>query len=535
MCLNPKYIDNPTHSFIEGMTKYKIQVPCGVCEECRNLQKSEWFIRSYCEYLSIKDFGSCFFLTFTFADCPVFKAHYKGYVYNENLGLNELKDCTIETPAFSYDIVRAFIKALRKLLEKSYGNDTKLKYIMFPEYGETYHRPHYHGLFFINKKIDSSAFFRLCDGYDNDEYRRRFYNWSKSIPYFKTKTSPNGLVSRGAWRYGWVIASTPEKGGITVNSYQSILYCSKYACKDLSYFEKDDVKHFIDSVHDASIHQDNSVYDSLKVWKKMCPRHFQSNNLGFDYIENFVKDNPIQALTQGIEVLRGQKKASFYTIPFYYLRKLLYRTMSFDKEDGTAKIVKWIPRQDKSYLHSILLHKKIYDSKKKYEPSSIFAQLCLTSDDELHMYNLDRNTVSNIVDSVLKSHTPLCISIYKHVFQNRDCSLDLLTGEKNPNFTSDYLYSNFENFYLKMSLFTSLDDDLGHVIVPFIPTSQRVLFNDLPFFADLDRFINVVDILYSNNRYFKYEYRDYLDAFKEQFTNNNHTLDISISQFTFQN
>ena len=165
MCLNPKTIFNNTHCFAVGKSKLSFDVNCGKCDDCRSQKKNEWFLRCYYEFLETQKKGGCtFFLTLTYADefLPHFDFHYKSF------DDGQIVFKYLDSPCFSYSDIHRFIKNLRTIIKRRLGN-IKLRYIVFPEYGDTTKRPHYHCLFYLSRNVKDKDFFQCVDGYDNED------------------------------------------------------------------------------------------------------------------------------------------------------------------------------------------------------------------------------------------------------------------------------------------------------------------------------------------------------------------------------
>lgn len=113
-CTSPTRI----HAKIDGHD-HVLYVPCGQCPACRRQKKFEWTIRLIHEagYYNEKSF-----LTLTYADAflPL------------DFGLHKRE-------------LQLFFKRLRKELSKS---GRKFKYFACGEYGDRFHRPHYHAILF---------------------------------------------------------------------------------------------------------------------------------------------------------------------------------------------------------------------------------------------------------------------------------------------------------------------------------------------------------------------------------------------------
>lgn len=133
MCLSPITIDNPRFrsgnvglNYLFNTHDSKIQVPCGTCPQCASLRQSFFLQRVQMESLR----SHLFFFTLTYND--------------ESLIYTDVGEYHIAYPEFS-DVQKLF-KRLRK-------QGYKFRYSYVSEYGSKYHRPHYHGIFALDKSF----------------------------------------------------------------------------------------------------------------------------------------------------------------------------------------------------------------------------------------------------------------------------------------------------------------------------------------------------------------------------------------------
>lgn len=122
-CLAPITIKNPAKKKSANSPAF-VTVPCGKCAACVLNKRTEWFIRCKEE---LKHSHSCLFVTLTYDDehLPI-RYDFDGVVYHD---VNK-RD------------VQLYHKRLRKQVK------TKFKFFLTSEYGEQFHRPHYHALYF---------------------------------------------------------------------------------------------------------------------------------------------------------------------------------------------------------------------------------------------------------------------------------------------------------------------------------------------------------------------------------------------------
>lgn len=133
-CLSPIHIRDS----VSGEVRI---VPCSRCDACLVRQRQEWTYRLREE---LRHNPNAFFVTLTYD--------------NENLPIQEFVD---DSGAIFYDAVhdktdiQLFNKRLRHKLEKY---DAKCRFYIVSEYGPNTQRPHYHGIYFLDKDITLDDF-----------------------------------------------------------------------------------------------------------------------------------------------------------------------------------------------------------------------------------------------------------------------------------------------------------------------------------------------------------------------------------------
>lgn len=106
-------------------------VPCGKCLCCRIRRQNEWVLRLTHE---VEASRTAFFVTLTYREECL------SYV-------NEMTGEETDMPTVSVKHVRDFLKRLRIYCKRKYGV-TDMKHYLAAEYGEKFHRPHYHAILF---------------------------------------------------------------------------------------------------------------------------------------------------------------------------------------------------------------------------------------------------------------------------------------------------------------------------------------------------------------------------------------------------
>lgn len=133
MCISPRTIPNPFFGLSDkGLNYYHdtlnthILVPCGHCTQCIAMRQSSWLQRIQME--SIRSIP--FMVTLTYN--------------NESLQYTDTGEYRIAYPLY---------KDIQDMFKRIRNTGIKLRYLFTSEYGKTTHRPHYHGIIFLDKSV----------------------------------------------------------------------------------------------------------------------------------------------------------------------------------------------------------------------------------------------------------------------------------------------------------------------------------------------------------------------------------------------
>ena len=147
---------------IKGVNLHGIHrsyVPCGKCEECRNMERSAWQFRFQCEveeYVYHQGWQMGFItLTYNDENLPYLPHH----VFKEWDAGSCCSPLFEPVPCFSKKDIRDLIHGLRKHLNKKYGVK-RLIYLVCSEYGENTKRPHYHASFLFPPEVPAEEFYQ---------------------------------------------------------------------------------------------------------------------------------------------------------------------------------------------------------------------------------------------------------------------------------------------------------------------------------------------------------------------------------------
>lgn len=285
MCLSPLKISNNSVYKNDDHSFNHYVVPCGNCAECRDIRKNEWQTRVAYEVHSLyKRGGKAIFLTFTYND--------------DNLPYYNDPEASFTAKCFNREHVTTFLNRLKVGIYRAYGKGS-YKYFFTSEYGKNTKRPHYHCIFFLEPTVDANVF---------------------------------AFTARDCWTYGFMfprfdyyrkmwVDSDNQPFQIEIKSKSGISnYAAKYVCKDLSYFELDDIKLYL---------SDKKHRERMRPF---LPKHWQSNGIGESIFTSklytdgkFDVDKFCSAYKNG--VLNPLTK-EYDPLPSYVVNKVIYDNIS---------------------------------------------------------------------------------------------------------------------------------------------------------------------------------------------------------------
>lgn len=462
MCLSPVKITNNSAHFSSDTDNLYFYVPCGKCEECKQSLRNEWFVRCYFEW-SKNSPQSTFFYTLTYN--------------NDNLPSKYGIAC------FSKRHFQLFMKRLRKILDK---RNLKVKYLVSCEYGELYHRPHLHVLFFLSDTIPYYLFYKIVEE---------------------------------CWTYGFV--KYGDNGGLVCN-HRAIQYVTKYITKDFAFMDehyynickvllgkwKNILSAYNSRIGFIHFYIDLGVYPQMKfqcqfhddgmhycyeyeLFKRLkrsflaqlndlLPFHLQSTNLGVSMLQESRDE-----LRDLIPVLVGDGKVEMKPIPRYIKRKLWYDCVENERdgkcnkfilsEAGKAHFFNKVPlkvQKEKERLQSIL---SITDIKQDT------LDLINTINDNKPVF-LD---VQHLVYWFNNFDLDLdVLAIYSAVFRGRCCCFDCAL---NADFVKKYYLE-----YAWYCIERTTDKDFGKIrFNEFV----SMLWDRHPYFEIYDHALSVLDCL----------------------------------------
>lgn len=276
------------------------QFPCGKCENCLNVLKTEWQIRAYYEAKRCLDNGGyLYFDCLTYSDLNIPKISYhlpSGLV------------CEFDNYAFCRQHVRLFRVRLRRRLEYlGYPvNNDNFRIFVGSEYASDSRytqRSHYHLLFYVNLNILPVTFSYLID---------------ECWHYGRT----DGVTYKGV---GYVLSHNTI-GSLDDHAVKASNYVSKYVLKEIGISNKINKK--VRSIFDKYIFPNDpswlAKYPKRQAYKRVLreclPFHAQSQHFG-EFAIDLYKDKMVETMQIPCVTDDGIKD---FAIPSYYRKKLFY-------------------------------------------------------------------------------------------------------------------------------------------------------------------------------------------------------------------
>lgn len=332
MCTSPLLVDNPSVYRHPLYTTSKVTVPCGSCEECRNTYMSSWQTRLSFELADLyKRGGVAIFLTFTFNDENL--PHFDLPIYARNFIDNKCTYAGLEPQScFNREYVLKFLNNLKVNANKLFGPGA-YKYFFCSEYGKTTCRPHHHALFFIESGIDPNEFALLC---------------------------------RKLWHYGFMFPKYDEKHNIWIDNdncpsaitIKSLVggckYVAKYVTKDLSFFNLENVKSFLETRYKTLSDTEKKAFDNC------LPKHWQSKGLGAVLLRKLEKYSDTELVKKLDTGVTSPLTGKVIPLPNYVVNKLLYknvRSNRVSKTTGKKLYNRYLSDFGKAYLKRVYLNR----------------------------------------------------------------------------------------------------------------------------------------------------------------------------------
>lgn len=292
MCFRPLSIRANKCYDISLYTPDAYTVPCGKCEECRNLHRSDWATRMQFEVHDLaKRGGHALMLLLSYND--------------ENLPLFPYSGLE-DMPCFNKQHVLDFLNKLKVYAHRLYGKGS-FKYMICSEYGEHTRRPHYHIIIMLEPCVDWFSFCLKVHEYWKHGFVFPKYDKNRKIFVDNSNKPVSPLVQN------------PVAGG---------RYCTKYVTKDLYFMGQPRLAEFLKGEYYQSLKR-NHLYDEKRVYDYCLPFHLQSKSLGaciLNYIDYSSNGTIAATLNKGI--LDFANPGKYLALPRYVVNKLLYKNVN---------------------------------------------------------------------------------------------------------------------------------------------------------------------------------------------------------------
>lgn len=261
----------------------RIQVPCGHCAECRQAHQNQWTTRLKAEieeYHVRKNYNVGFItLTYQEACLPTIpKAFFKPGEYER-------------IPCFSYNDIKKFVDTIRNYFFRKRRWRDAFRFFITSEYGEDYHRPHYHGILLFTNRISHEEMYKIVED-----------SWcgsSQIIPQPRRKAlrrKPLGIVAP----FDSFVPRDPQACG---------KYVAKYVCKDLA---------FQSEVSGKFDHLSRVMRNHLRHFE---PFHKQSMGFGYCLIRGKSDEELLELYENGVQ-FTGHP--AMVELPVYLKNKILF-------------------------------------------------------------------------------------------------------------------------------------------------------------------------------------------------------------------
>lgn len=341
-------------------------VPCGECQECRNVLRSSWSFRLRVELEALKKQGwQIGFFTLTYNDENIPRLPFS--FFREDSKQTERPIC------FSKYHVRNFIIQLRQWLYRDLkiAKDERLRYMVCSEYGEHTKRPHYHSIVCFPPSVDARAMFNRI---------HEFWNYGFVFP-----RKFDGGVDR--WHYR-------HKPFIVESAAAAAAYAAKYCCKDLSFYEDFDRSDFRRS---AVVNQESLTLEEDAILcsiSDFLPFHVQSKSLGAQFLKDLDEETVLRYIRDGVSFVGSD---SLVTLPVYLRNKVFFSNYYIIDSTG-KRLCKRAATDffDKHYKE--IFDQKVYfiaDKLKDWNSDIYWRSKCVSEDDVDRLWRASFNIYNN--------------------------------------------------------------------------------------------------------------------------------------------
>lgn len=279
-------------------------IPCGWCDECRRRQKTEWTSRLYGEldYYHTQRKWNVGFITLTYDEAclpHIPKAFFADGAYEK-------------IPCFSYEDIRSFTTCIRSYLYRERGLRNAFRFLITSEYGEQYHRPHYHGILLFHPAVSQQEMWDVCED-----------AWSATEHRIPNTSLRKRRVNRG------MINSFADF--CPRDTFACGAYAAKYVCKDIE---------FTNETNGKFDHLSRSMKNKLRHF---MPFHKQSLGFGACMLEGKSDEEIVAMYNDGVQFTANSRLVE---LPMYLKKKILFTTQKLynlrtHRFETVKKYTKW--------------------------------------------------------------------------------------------------------------------------------------------------------------------------------------------------
>lgn len=290
MCLRYIKVDNSNPAGCRSAF-----VPCGYCVDCRRKVQHAWRFRLVAEAAALKKRGwNIAFCTLTYDDSKLPRIPSACFKDSSKV---------VDIPCFDRRSVADFVVSLRnhfKAAPYRFVAENRLRYFIASEYGSLRHRPHYHMIL----------------------------AWPPSVSYKEMHK-----VCSQAWSFGFLFPRDFRGDGkclsfeVVGDPSKVFRYVSKYACKDIDYYNTTKDIEFYDGEYEEGTQE----YTLARLYRNCKPFHLQSKSLGFEAIRDMSFEQKRDIYVNGLSFFGD---GEVYELPLYLKHKLVYDNYYIYDENG---------------------------------------------------------------------------------------------------------------------------------------------------------------------------------------------------------
>lgn len=366
MCLKYVKIDNSNPAGCRSAF-----VPCGYCVDCRRKVQQAWQFRLVAEAAELKKRGwNIAFCTLTFEDTKL--PHIPSACFKDSAKV-------VDIPCFNRSLVTDFVVSLRnhfKAAPYRFVGDNRLRYFIASEYGSLRHRPHHHMILAWPPSVSYKDMHAVCSK-----------AWTSGFLFPRDYRGDGDCLS-------FEVVGDPSK---------VFRYVSKYACKDIDYYNATKDIDFYDGEYEEGTEE----YTLSRLYRNCKPFHLQSKSLGFEAIRDLPYEKKRDIYVNGLSFFGD---GEVYSLPLYLKHKLIFDNYYIVDANGE----RLCRRKASAFFDRYKT--EIFEEKSKFYTSLILQSQDFSyftrrgvSSDVAHMFVSRISYYKSRLDSVMYSSDPFLI------------------------------------------------------------------------------------------------------------------------------